>query len=312
MSERRWTFMVIPDPDRPARTLRVSDRALRWGAFSAVSLLVLLLAFTVGFFAKLGEEMRQQRLAEQNALLSANLSRMKEKVTELGTILEALRQQDEQYRLLSGLASLDPDVEKVGIGGPGTESLESLPLYDLNEHAAEEVFSASYDLNTLLRRAKLLRSSLAEATDAMESHKTRLQATPSIKPTRGYLASVFSINRYHPILHIRRPHEGIDISAPRGTPIIAAAAGTVTYAAWRPGFGHTVEIDHGYGYKTRYAHADKLLVRQGQRIERGEQIALVGNTGVSVGPHLHYEVIKDGKPVDPLSHIFSELSGIPD
>lgn len=312
MTERRWTFMVIPDPDRPARTLGVSDRVLRWGAFSAVSLVVLLLAFTVGFFAKLGEEVRHQRLAEQNALLTSNLARMKEKVGELGKVLEELRQRDERYRLLAGLSSLDPDVEKVGIGGPGTESLESLPLYDLNERAAEEVFTASYDLNTLLRRARLLQSSFAEAADAMEEHKTRLQATPSIKPAQGYLASVYSPNRYHPILHVRRPHEGIDISAPRGTPIMAAAAGTVTYAAWRPGFGLTVEVDHGYGYKTRYAHTEKILVRQGQRVERGAQIALVGNTGVSVAPHLHYEVIKDGKPIDPLNHIFSELTGIPD
>lgn len=312
MSERRWTFMVIPDPDRPARTLRVSDRVLRWGAFGAAALLVLLFAFTAGFFAKLGEELRQQRLAEQNALLTANLSRMKERVAELSVIIEDLRQRDERYRLLAGLSGLDADVEKVGIGGPGTESLESLPLYDLNERAAEDVFTTSYDLNTLLRRAKLLESSLAEATEAMQEHQTRLQATPSIKPAQGYLASVFSPNRYHPILHIRRPHEGIDISAPRGTPIMAAASGTVTYAAWRPGFGNTVEIDHGYGYKTRYAHSDKILVRQGQRVERGAQIALVGNTGISVSPHLHYEVIKDGKPVDPLSHIFSEMSGIID
>lgn len=312
MAERRWTFMVIPDPDRPARALRVSDRVLRWGAFGAVSLIVLLLAFTVGFFAKLGEELRQRRLAEQNALLSANLSRMQEKVSELSGVIEELRQRDERYRLLAGLSSLDPDVERVGIGGPGTESLESLPLYDLDERAAEEIFSTSYDLNTLLRRAKLLQSSLAEATEAMEQNRTRLQAMPSIKPTLGYLASVYSPNRYHPILHVPRPHEGIDISAPRGTPIIAAAAGTVTYAAWRPGFGYTVEIDHGYGYRTRYAHCDKMLVRPGQRVERGTQIALVGNTGISVAPHLHYEVIKDGKAVDPLSHIFSELSGIPD
>ncbi len=312
MSERRWTFLVIPDPDRPARTLRISDRLLRWGSFGAVAVIVLLLALSVGFFAKLGEELRQQRLAEQNALLSANLARMKEKVGELTVILEELQRRDETYRLLSGLTQLDADVEKVGIGGPGTESLENLPLYESNPLLADEVSTTTYDLSVLLRRAKLLRSSLAEATEAMEQNRERLQATPSIKPAQGYLASVFSVSRYHPILHVRRPHEGIDISAPRGTPIMAAAAGTVTFAAWRPGYGYTVEIDHGYGYKTRYAHTDKVLVRQGQRLERGARIALVGNTGISVAPHLHYEVIKDGKPVDPLSHMISELPGIPD
>lgn len=304
--------MVIPDADRPARTVRVSDRLLRWGTFATASVIVLLLAFTVGFFAKLGEELRQQRLAEQNALLSANLARMNERVAELAATIEDLQTRDERYRLLSGLTSLDPDVEKVGIGGPGTETLENLPLYEINEPVAEEVFSTAYDLNTLLRRAKLLQSSLSEATEEMQRHQDHLRATPSIKPTQGYLASVFSLNRYHPVLNIRRPHEGIDISAKRGTPIMSAAAGTVTYAGWRPGFGYTVEIEHGYGYKTRYAHSDKILVRKGQRVERGERIALVGSTGISIGPHLHYEVIKDGKPIDPLSHMISELSGIPD
>jgi murein DD-endopeptidase MepM/ murein hydrolase activator NlpD len=274
--------------------------------------IVLLLAFTVGFFAKLGEEVRQQRLAEQNALLTANLARMREKVAELAATLEELQRRDERYRQLSGLASLDPDVEKVGIGGPGTESLESLPLYDINPALAERVSETTYDLNVLLRRARLLRSSLTEATDAMEQHQERLQAMPSIKPTDGYLASVFSMSRYHPILHVRRPHEGIDISAPRGTPIMAAAAGTVTYTGWRPGFGYTVEVDHGYGYRTRYAHCEKILVRPGQRVDRGTRIALVGNTGISIGPHLHYEVIRDGRAIDPLSHMISELSGIPD
>jgi murein DD-endopeptidase MepM/ murein hydrolase activator NlpD len=312
MGGRRWTFVVVPDPDRPARTVRVSDRWLRGGLIGAVAVVLLLLTFSVGFFAKLGEEVRQRRLAEQNALLSAHLARMRQTVDELSAALEELRRRDERYRLLSGLAPLDPDVEKVGIGGPGTETLEHLPLYEMNEAVAEEMFTTAYELNTLLRRAQLLRASFAEATEAMERNVERLKATPSIKPAQGFLVSVFSMSRYHPILHVRRPHEGIDISAPRGTPIMAAAAGTVTYAGWRPGYGLTVEIDHGYGYKTRYAHCDKILVREGNRVERGARIALVGNTGISVAPHLHYEVIKDGKPVDPMTHLISELPGIPD
>ena len=109
--------------------------------------------------------------------------------------------------------------------------------------------------------------------------------------------------RRHPILHISRPHEGLDITAPTGTPIEAPGAGTVTYARWESGYGQTVTVDHGYGIVTKYAHASKLLVRRGQRVKRGDRIALVGNTGLATGPHLHYEVHVNGRPVDPLRYV---------
>lgn len=312
MKKAPWTLMVIPGPDRKVRTVGISPRAFRWAVGVGTAVFASLVAFSVGFFLKLGQEVRQERLVEESKILNAHLERTKEKLAELSGSLAELRRRDEQYRLLAGLPSLDPDVEKVGIGGPGTEALETSSLHEKNPRLAEQIFSATYDLNTLLRRAQLLNASFAEATRAMEQHRERLQATPSIVPAHGFLASLFSYSRAHPILNVRRPHEGIDISTARGTRIMAAGAGTVTYVAWRPGFGLTVEIDHGYGYRTRYAHCEKILVRRGQRVERGTPIALVGSTGISIGPHLHYEILRDGKPLDPLSHMISELSGIPD
>lgn len=312
MKKAPWTFMVVPGPDRQVRTLRMSPRSLRGAALVFGILVASLLIFSVGFFMKLGEEVQRERLVEENKALRAHLQRTKGQLAELAGALEELRRRDEQYRLLAGLPSLDADVERVGIGGPGTEALEASSRYAHSPALGEQIFSTTYDLNTLLRRARLLNASFAEATRAMEDHRERLQATPSIAPAPGWLASLFSYSRAHPILNVPRPHEGIDISAARGTPIMAAAAGTVTYVGWRPGFGLTVEVDHGYGYRTRYAHCEKILVRRGQRVERGTRIALVGNTGISIGPHLHYEILKDGRPLDPLSHMISELSGIPD
>jgi murein DD-endopeptidase MepM/ murein hydrolase activator NlpD len=95
----------------------------------------------------------------------------------------------------------------------------------------------------------------------------------------------------------------VDISAPRGTPILASAKGTVTQAGWVAGLGNTVEIDHGYGYVTRYGHASKVLVRPGQKVTRGDIIANVGSTGISTSPHLHYEIHVGGRPVNPLNYI---------
>jgi murein DD-endopeptidase MepM/ murein hydrolase activator NlpD len=125
-------------------------------------------------------------------------------------------------------------------------------------------------------------------------------------PTQGWLSSAFSSMRAHPILHTARPHEGIDVSAPMGSPIEAPAAGVVTDAGWEAGYGNKIVIDHGFGIVTKFAHASKLLVRDGQRVSRGQRIALVGNSGLATGPHLHYEVIVKGRPVNPLKYVLPD------
>jgi len=111
-----------------------------------------------------------------------------------------------------------------------------------------------------------------------------------------------------PVYHIRRFHEGMDFSAPVGTDIYATGNGVVTFAGWRQGYGETVEIDHGFGYSTRYAHCHKLFARTGKKVKRGDVIALVGNTGKSTGPHVHYEVHYNGRPIDPRNYYFYDLS----
>ena len=126
---------------------------------------------------------------------------------------------------------------------------------------------------------------------------------PSIMPTQGWLSSNFSSMRPHPVLNEARPHEGIDVVAPIGTPILAPGAGVVLSAQRETGYGNTVVIDHGHGIITRYAHASRLLVRVGERVQRGDRIALVGNSGLSTSPHLHYEVHVNGKPVNPMRYV---------
>ena len=152
----------------------------------------------------------------------------------------------------------------------------------------------------------MLASSFKEAADSLSFHTARLAATPSIMPTQGWLSSAFSAMRAHPILHISRPHEGIDVSAPMGSPIEAPAAGVVSDAGWETGYGNTITINHGFGIVTKFAHASKLLVKTGQQVARGQRIALVGNSGLATGPHLHYEVRVNGRAVDPLKYVLPE------
>ncbi len=113
----------------------------------------------------------------------------------------------------------------------------------------------------------------------------------------------FRMNRLHPILGYVRPHWGVDLSGSRGDPIYAAGDGFVSSTGWDGGYGNTIIVDHGYGYQTRYAHLNKILVTKGQWVKRGEQIAEMGSTGLSEGPHLHYEVIYRNNKVDPMNYI---------
>lgn len=131
-----------------------------------------------------------------------------------------------------------------------------------------------------------------------------LRSTPTIIPTKGWITSYFG-HRISPTAGVKKMHEGLDVGAPIGTPIYAPADGTVTYAGVKAGFGKFVQIDHGYGVETIYAHSNKILTKNGAQVRRGDLIAEVGNTGYSTGPHLHYEVRVNGIAVDPLYFILN-------
>lgn len=303
MKRDRFTFLVITDASQPSRSISISYRAIRFALGGIAAVLLFIVLGSGALLLKLGDLATAQRLERENAELVADLDEMERTVDHLSSSLVAMTDRDRRYRLLAGLADIDPEVRQVGIGGPGSRSLENDPLFGMNPELGEEVFEASADLNRLLRQANLLGVSLEEATRAMESRRDELVNYPSIDPVRGWFSSGFSRSRWHPLLNVRRPHEGIDISARSGTPVVATADGVVTYAGWRPGFGYTVEINHGNGLKTRYAHNQKKLkVRVGEEVRRGDIVSYVGSTGQASGPHVHYEVRVNGRAVDPANY----------
>ncbi len=268
-------------------------------------------AFANRFFVETRDSVRETRLVEANTLLAVELKDLRQQIDELGLSLDGLAVRDEQYRLLAGLDPIDPDVRRVGIGGPGVETLESNALWDVDREGAVRSFEASVRLDEMLRRARLLSFSWREATTALERAHDKLAATPSILPTDGDIISGFTNSRWHPILGVSRPHRGLDIVAAAGTPIVAAAKGTVTFVGYRGAYGSMIEIDHGYGITTRYAHASRTLARRGQIVQRGDTIGRVGSTGLAVAPHLHYEVLVDGKFANPRRYLFT-TDGLPD
>ena len=244
---------------------------------------------------------RAARLQQENATLARQIGELHGRLVSLSDTLTTISQRDARIRVLANLEPIDPQVQAAGIGGPaGASDLSGLT--GIARRSAE----VRVDLGALIRRANLLASSFKEAADSLALHTARLAATPSIMPTQGWLSSAFSAMRTHPILHLARPHEGIDVSAPMGSPIEAPAAGVVTDAGWETGYGNTITINHGFGIVTKFAHASKLLVKTGQRVSRGQRIALVGNSGLATGPHLHYEVHVNGRPVNPLKYVLPE------
>jgi murein DD-endopeptidase MepM/ murein hydrolase activator NlpD len=305
MTEDKWTLLFLKDEREGFRQYSISTRTLRYAAGGAAffCLAVVIAASLVIFRA--GDTVRAVQLERTNTLLAAELASLRDRVGSLQETIDTLSERDAQLRVLAGLDPIDEEVRQVGVGGPGAPSLESHPLYALDEEAGTTAFTTTYDLNALERRARLLKESLDVAADSLQAHRDLLESTPSILPTSGMLTSGFTSARPHPIHHRELPHEGIDISAPRGTPILAAAKGRVSFAGRRSGYGLTVELDHGYGYSTIYGHASQLLVRQGQEVKRGDVIARVGSTGLATSPHLHYEVRIGGRPVNPMNYVIT-------
>ncbi len=298
---QRWTVLFISEDG--GRIIRRTPHPLVL-AGTVGALLVLPLLGILGTVALVGgDELRNAYFQRKNDLLAEELAGIREQIETLESDLGFFTARDQEIRLAAGLSEIDDQVLQAGIGGPGRPTLEANPLYPLDQRAAEETFAVSYDLSALQRRSRLLKASLAEASDSLTAHGALLGATPTILPTTGRLTSGFSTQRLHPVHHRGLPHEGIDIAAPRGAPIFVAANGRVTRVGRRAGYGLVVEVDHGYGYTTLYGHASELLVTRGQEVQRGGIIARVGTTGISTAPHLHYEVRIRNRPVDPANYL---------
>jgi murein DD-endopeptidase MepM/ murein hydrolase activator NlpD len=301
MAKRRWTVVFVPHDAEPSRIMEVSYRVVRTVIVGAV--LVAAAALGLGYVtvSRTVDLTQSARLTQENARLEQQLDELSGRLANLADTLTRISQRDARIRVLANLEPIDPQVQAAGIGGPTVVEVEG----EIGS-AMRRTSEVRVDLNALIRRANLLASSFKEAADSLSVHSARLSATPSIMPTQGWLSSAFSSMRSHPILHVARPHEGIDVTAPMGTPIEAPAAGLVRDAGWEAGYGNTIVIDHGFGTITKFAHASKILVREGQRVSRGQRIALVGNTGLATGPHLHYEVHVNGRAVDPLRYVLPE------
>ncbi len=194
----------------------------------------------------------------------------------------------------------------VGVGG----SQKYAPLRKYKY--AELLITTNRNIDRIERKLVVQSTSFDQVVDMAGTKEERLAARPAIQPLSSKDLTRFGSSfgmRFHPILKVVRPHEGIDLTAPRGTPIYATADGVALQAGYRAGgFGKKILLDHGFGYQTLYGHCEEVLVKPGQQVKRGEVIGKVGSTGLSKSPHLHYEVHVNGRPTDPINYYANDLS----
>jgi len=319
MAPRHWTILIVPPGTGTTRTIRIGPRARRalLGGALATALLV---ASSIAILFTPYATPSARLLLTQNTRLQAQLDQIDKRFATLSDTLTALGARDQQIRLLADLPTepassvtegpVGTDTADARIGAPTTQGVKTLASIVPNALPMPFLgrlgFSSRVDIDGMIRRASELSKSFRAVSDTLTKNFERIASTPSIMPTVGWLSSQFSQSRFHPVLHQSRPHEGIDLSAPMGAPIVAPATGRVISVTYEPGYGNTFQIDHGNGIVTKFAHCSRIVVHVGQQVTRGQLIATVGNTGLATGPHLHYEVHVNGQPVDPLKYVLPE------
>ncbi len=307
MTNDRWTFVCVAEDERPVRQFSVSARALRWAPSLSAAAVTVLAALGMIVFLHGSARFEVEKIRGQNVALSREVESIRTRVGQMEGSIDEFIESNEQFRIIAGLNPIDAEIFDVGVGGPGMTTPVSDPMWETNPGTAEAIFTATYDLSALERRATLLSESMAEAMESLVTNYALLEATPSIVPTAGQgiesVSSGFTQARLHPLYHEELPHVGIDLSAVEGTPILSAAKGVVSYSGWKSGYGYTIEVDHGFGYMTRYAHASKLLVTRGQAVARNEVVAQVGCSCLASASHVHFEVWVDGEAKDPFYYI---------
>ena len=213
---------------------------------------------------------------------------------------------DNIYRVYFEVNPWPTTLRNAGVGGSNKYN------YLSQQKHADLLIETNRNIDQIERKLVVQSTSFDQVIEMAANKEERLSARPAIQPLSSKdltrFGSSFGI-RFHPILKVVRPHEGIDLTAPRGTNIYATADGRVVQAGYRAGgFGKKILVDHGFGYRTLYGHCDEVLVEYGQVVKRGEVIGKVGSTGLSKSPHLHYEVHINGRPVDPINYYANDLS----
>lgn len=248
---------------------------------------------------------KEKRLKREQHELLAQYEQMNRRLSQIEEVLEDIHIRDENiYRVIYEADSIPVSVRKAGFGGLNRyKDIYNLPSSDLIVETAKK-------LDIVSRQLYVQSKSFDEIIGLVNKNNEMLRRIPAIMPINNKDLTRTASGwgwRIHPVYKIKKFHEGMDFSAPVGTEVYATGDGTVAAVeSSYSGYGKHVKIDHGFGYVSLYAHMSKFNVKVGQKVKRGDIIGYVGSTGISTGPHLHYEVVKKGKKVNPQLYYFQE------
>lgn len=276
------------------------------GFFSLASVFAVIMLLSFNYFF---ESPKELMLKKENQELTLYYQLLEGEVTKLNHMMGDLQQRDDNlYRIIFETEPIPGEMRNAGIGG--SDRYKEIKEKGLKQE--DLVISLSQKVDALKRQMYVQSVSYDEVTDMAYKKEEYWAAVPAIQPilneSLNMLASGYGM-RIHPILKVRKMHKGVDFAAPKGTPIYATGDGVViSVKTVFGGYGKHIEIDHGFGFTTRYAHMNEFKVKKGQKVKRGDLIGTVGNTGSSTAPHVHYEIMKDGRFVNPVNYFFKDLT----
>jgi murein DD-endopeptidase MepM/ murein hydrolase activator NlpD len=298
MLGKKLSFLLIGGSRDKMRQFSLSYGFILISAAIIAFLFVADIFLTASYMKSQSASAEMKRLREENKLLAEKYEELQGKVSEISGIYAEFVEKEVVIRNIFNLPEISTDERQLGIGGPEQKTYPNL------SETVMKAYSAKSDIDALLRLARFEKEKYEEVYDVLAEKKSILDHTPSILPTRGYRTRGFGM-KYDPFTGYKQFHSGIDIANKTGTPVYATADGVVRFAGRSGGLGKLITINHGYGYQSRYGHLSKIKVQRGQKVRRGDLIGLMGSTGYSTGPHLHYEVLKQGKSVKPLEYILN-------
>ncbi len=287
MAKRYFTILIVSHGRSRFRKVRISPTFVL--ALGAIALgLVGGALYAPSLLLRIETQAAQvEKLEQENVWLRSEKDQFETRLAKVSSRLNSFEARADRMATVLGVEELATD--RPAVGGPSGIELGADPLWRV-------------DLDSLNDRSDRVEASVELLAEAFEDRLARLAATPNVMPVSGWFSHGYGW-RKDPFTGRRQFHRGVDIVADQGTAILASADGVVSRAERRPDYGKLVDLSHGLGYVTRYAHMSEILVRPGQRVRRGDVIGRVGSTGRSTGPHLHYEVHRDGRRVNPWKYL---------
>jgi murein DD-endopeptidase MepM/ murein hydrolase activator NlpD len=260
--------------------------------------------FGIDFLVEFSRDSDIMELEERNAFLNTQIGEMQDQIKLINEQVTNIESKDDELRMVMGLKEISSDIRDVGIGG--TDYSFNFPEELLNPEESEKISAVLEYIDKLQREVKLESELFLQLHKTYYAKEDSIKHMPTINPVLEGRITSFYGRRIHPVYHRPDNHEGIDISAKLGTPVYAAADGVVKQARRAIGYGNLIVIDHKMGFVTKYGHLDKMLVREGQPVKRGDRIGLVGKTGTATAPHLHYEILFNNKHFNPIDFYWDD------